>query len=43
MAKYQDLDEVEDYIDLIPILESLYYNVEEFLKPIRKVRIDYAT
>lgn len=43
MAKYQNLDEVEDYIDLIPILENLYYNVDEFLKPIREVRIDYAT
>lgn len=43
MAKYQNLDEVEDYIDLIPILENLYYNVEEFLKPIKEVRIDNAT
>ncbi len=43
MAKYQNLDEVEDYIDLIPILENLYYNVDEFLKPIKEVRIDYAT
>lgn len=42
MAKYQNLDEVEEYIDLIPILENLYYNVEEFLKPIEKVRIDDA-
>lgn len=42
MAKYQNLDEVEEYIDLIPILENLYYDVEEFLKPIKKVRIDYA-
>lgn len=43
MAKYQNLDEIEDYIDLIPILENLYYNVDEFLKPIKEVRIDYAT
>lgn len=42
MAKYQNLDEVEEYIDLIPILEHLYYDVDEFLKPIKKVRIDYA-
>ncbi len=43
MAKYQNLDEKEEYIDLIPILENLYYDVEEFLKPIEKVRIDYTT
>ena len=39
MAKYQGLEEKEDYIDLVPILENLYYNSEEFLKPIKKVRI----
>ena len=43
MAKYQNLNEVEEYIDLIPILENLYYDVDEFLKPIKEVRIDYAT
>lgn len=42
MAKYQGLGEVEEYIDLIPILENLYYDVEEFLKPIKEVRIEYA-
>lgn len=42
MAKYQNLNEVEEYIDLIPILENLYYDVETFLKPIKEVRIDYA-
>lgn len=39
MAKYQGLDEVEEYIDLIPILE---YDVDNFLKPIKEVRIEYA-
>jgi len=39
MAKYQGQDEKEDYIDLLPILENLYYNIDEFLKPIKKVRI----
>ncbi len=42
MAKYQGLDEVEEYIDLIPILENLYYDVDNFLKPIKEVRIEYA-
>ena len=43
MAKYKDLDEVEEYIDLVPILEMLYYDVDEFLKPIKEVKIDYAS
>ena len=42
MAKYQGLKEMEEYIDLIPILENLYYDVNEFLAPIKKVRILYA-
>lgn len=42
MAKYQGLDEVEEYIDLIPKLENLYYDVDNFLKPIKEVRIEYA-
>ncbi|MGN0339289.1 MAG: hypothetical protein ACI4D0_02215 [Lachnospira sp.] len=42
MAKYKDLEEVEEYIDLVPILEMLYYDVDEFLKPIKGVKIDYA-
>ena len=33
--------ETEDYIDLIPILENLCIEPEEFLKNIRKVRIKY--
>mgnify|MGYP000020181084 FL=1 len=42
MAKYNGLGEVEEYIDLIPILDDLYYDADEFLKPIKEVRIDYA-
>ena len=42
MAKYQNLNEVEEYIDLVPILEKLYYDVDAFLEPIKEVRIDYA-
>lgn len=42
MAKYKDIEEVEEYIDLVPVLERLYYDVEEFLKPIKEVKIYYA-
>lgn len=41
MAKYEGHDEEEEYIDLIPILQNLYFDVDEFLAPIKKVRIDY--
>lgn len=30
MAKYSGLDEVEEYIDLIPILDNLYYDIDGF-------------
>ena len=42
MAKYlHNSEEEEAYIDLVPILRKLYYDVESFLKPIKKVRISY--
>lgn len=42
MAKYKhNIELEEDYIDLIPILEDLYIDVDEFLKPITEVRIKY--
>ena len=42
MAKYRhNENEEEEYIDLIPILQALYFDVDEFLKPIEKVRIFY--
>ncbi|MFW5646465.1 MAG: DUF7724 family protein [Acetivibrio ethanolgignens] len=42
MAKYEHNDkEEEEYIDLIPILNDLYFNVDEFLRPIKKVRVLY--
>lgn len=42
MAKYRHNDKPEEeYIDLIPILENLYIDKDEFLKPIKKVRISY--
>ena len=43
MAKYKHNEESEEeYIDLIPILNMLYYDTERFLKPIKEVRIDAA-
>ena len=41
IAKYRDLGEIEDYIDLVPILRNLYINPKEFLKPIKSVQIRY--
>lgn len=41
MAKYEGHEEEEEYIDLIPILENLYFDAEKFLRPIQKVRIEY--
>ena len=37
MAKYQNHEEMEEYIDLIPILENLLFNPEEFFK--KKINI----
>ena len=34
-------EETEEYIDLIPILENLCIDSEEFLKEIRKVSVRY--
>ena len=42
MAKYEGSAEEEEYIDLIPILENLYFDVDEFLNPIQNVRIEYV-
>jgi uncharacterized protein (UPF0305 family) len=42
-AKYKDSDEgVEDYIDLVPVLERLYIDPEKFLSPIKKVEVQYV-
>ena len=35
-AKYKGLPEEEEYIDLVPILENLYIDPDEFLKQIEK-------
>ncbi len=42
MAKYKEMSEVEEYIDLIPILNMLYYDTETFLKSIKEVKIHDA-
>lgn len=42
MAKYEGHEEEEEYIDLVPILENLYFDVDKFLSPIQKVRIEYV-
>lgn len=40
MTKYKHSDElVKEYIDLLPILDNLYFDTSEFLKPIRRVGI----
>ena len=42
MAKYrQAQQEEEEYIDLVPILKNLYFDAVRFLRPIRKVEINY--
>lgn len=43
MAKYSHGEEdIEDYIDLIPILDRLYIDTKSFLRNIKKVEINYA-
>lgn len=32
----------EDYIDLVPILDNLYYDTESFLAPIKRVEVRYV-
>ena len=40
MAKYKhQQEEVEEYIDLIPVLENLYLDTETFLEPIKNVEV----
>lgn len=42
-AKYSHTEEeIEDYIDLVPILDRLYIDVDSFLKNIKKVEVNYA-
>jgi hypothetical protein len=41
MAEYDGIGEVEEYIDLIPILQNLYIDQATFLNPIKTVKIQY--
>ena len=41
-AKYRNmLQEEEEYIDLVPILNNLYFDTDRVLSPIKKVSIQY--
>ena len=41
MAKYKHSEEEEEeYIDLVPILENLYFDAKDFLAPIEIVRAE---
>lgn len=43
MAKYHQNDhDIEEYIDLNPVLDGLYMDKDSFLNPIKKVEIEYA-
>ena len=42
MAKYKEMTEIEEYIDLNPILDMLYYDREEFLRAIKEVKLNDA-
>lgn len=40
MAKYkQNKEPEEEYIDLVPILQNLYFDTDKFLKTIKGVKI----
>ena len=40
MAKYAHHSESEEeYIDLVPILQNLYFDVDKFLNPIKSVEV----
>lgn len=40
MAKYkQNQNPEEEYIDLVPIFQNLYFDTEKFLAPIKKVAV----
>lgn len=42
LAKYRhDEKPVEEYIDLVPVLEDLYFDADEYLNQIKEVRIQY--
>ena len=43
MTKYaHNSADIEEYIDLVPTLEHLRYNVDAFLEPIKRVEVSYV-
>ena len=41
MAKYRHSEKPEEeYIDLVPILDNLYFDPAAFLAPIKEVRVE---
>lgn len=38
-ANYEGFPQTEEYIDLTPILENLYFNPDTFLAPIKEVEL----
>lgn len=38
-ASYDGLPSTEEYIDLVPILENLYFDPQAFLAPIKEVEL----
>ena len=42
MADYEGIGIIEEYIDLVPILENLLMDAPAFLNPIERVEISYA-
>lgn len=42
MTKYKHSEKlIEEYIDLVPILENLYIDKNEFLRPIKEVVVQH--
>lgn len=42
MTKYSHSEEaIEEYIDLIPVLDDLYMDKDQFLEPITNVEVHY--
>ena len=39
---HEQLGVGEDYIDLLPMLDNLYFNAKKFLAPIKKVEVRYG-
>lgn len=42
MAKYKNIGEIEEYIDLRSILDKMCYDTDKFLEPIKMVKIDHT-